>query len=124
MKIYEDSNFFIEIEKSELPWLKIFTKIEYKELSDLPSELRSKLFELYTIVELEMIDYFKPDKINMASFANMLPRVHVHVMARYKSDSYFPNSMWGVKQRDAKLQLPSFELFYERLQKRLKSFTS
>ena len=124
MKLYEDSSFFIEIEKSEIPWLKIFTQVEYKELSDLPRDLRLKLFELYDIVELEMIHYFSPDKINMASFANMLPRVHIHVMARYKNDSYFPNPMWGEKQRDAKLDLPSFELFYERLQKKLEAFTS
>ena len=124
MKIYEDADFFIEIEKSEIPWLKIFTKVEYKELSDLPRELRLRLFDLYDIVEVEMIGYFKPHKINMASFANMLPRVHVHVMARYKEDSYFPNPMWGAKQREAKLELPSFEPFYERLQKRLQEFTS
>ena len=124
MKIYEDEHFFIEIEKSEIPWLKIFTQTEYKELSDLPRDLRLKLFELYDIVEVEMINYFSPDKINMASFANMLPRVHIHVMARYKNDSYFPNPMWGEKQREAKLELPSFELFYEKLQKRLEGFTS
>ena len=124
MKIYEDEHFFIEIEKSEIPWLKIFTQTEYKELSDLPRNLRLKLFELYDIVEVEMINYFSPDKINMASFANMLPRVHIHVMARYKNDSYFPNPMWGEKQREAKLDLPSFELFYKKLQKRLEGFTS
>ena len=124
MKIYEDEDFFIEIEKSEIPWLKIFTKVEYKELSDLPRELRKKLFDLYDIVEIEMIEYFSPDKINMASFANMLPRVHLHVMARYQNDSYFPNPMWGEKQREAKLDLPDFELFYTRLQEILKAFNS
>ena len=124
MKIYEDEDFFIEIEKSEIPWLKIFTKVEYKELSDLPRELRKKLFDLYDIVEIEMIEYFSPDKINMASFANMLPRVHLHVMARYQNDSYFPNPMWGEKQREAKLDLPDFELFYTRLQEILETFNS
>ena len=124
MKIYEDENFFIESEISEIPWLKIFTQTSYKELSDLPKPLRLKLFELYDIVELEILSYFKPHKINMASFANMLPRVHLHVMARYENDSYFPNSMWGEKQREAQLELPSFELFYEQLQKKLESFSS
>jgi diadenosine tetraphosphate (Ap4A) HIT family hydrolase len=122
MKIYEDENFFIEIEKSEIPWLKIFTQNPYKELSDLPKPLRLKLFELYDIVESQMINYFQPHKINMASFANMLPRVHLHVMARYQEDSYFPNPMWGEKQREAKLSLPDFELFYKKLQEKLKEF--
>ena len=124
MKIYEDEHFFIEIEKSEIPWLKIFTQVEYKELSDLPRELRKKLFDLYDIVEIEMIHYFQPHKINMASFANMLPRVHLHVMARYKEDSYFPNPMWGQIQREAKLDLPEFVPFYESLQNILKDFNA
>jgi diadenosine tetraphosphate (Ap4A) HIT family hydrolase len=124
MKIYEDEHFFIEIEKSEIPWLKIFTQNPYKELSDLPKPLRLKLFELYDIVEFEMINYFQPHKINMASFANMLPRVHLHVMARYQNDSYFPNPMWGQKQREAKLDLPAFEPFYIKLQNSLKGFNT
>jgi diadenosine tetraphosphate (Ap4A) HIT family hydrolase len=124
MKIYEDEHFFIEIEKSEIPWLKIFTQNPYKELSDLPKPLRLKLFELYDIVEFEMINYFQPHKINMASFANMLPRVHLHVMARYQNDSYFPNPMWGQKQREAKLDLPAFEPFYIKLQNTLKGFNT
>ena len=124
MNLYEDQHFFIAIEKSEIPWLKIFTQVEYKELSDLPRELRIKLFELYDIVELEMLHYFKPHKINMASFANMLPRVHLHVMARYQEDSYFPNPMWGEKQREAKLDLPEFAPFYKSLQNKLKDFNA
>jgi diadenosine tetraphosphate (Ap4A) HIT family hydrolase len=124
MKIYEDEHFFIEIEKSEIPWLKIFTQNPYKELRDLPKPLRLKLFELYDIVEFEMINYFQPHKINMASFANMLPRVHLHVMARYQNDSYFPNPMWGQKQREVKLDLPAFEPFYIKLQNSLKGFNT
>jgi len=113
--IYENSNFYIEKENSEIPWLKIFTKHPYKELSELPTALRLELFELYYIVEEEMLRYYKPDKINMASFANMLPRVHIHVMARYKNDSYFPNPMWGEKQRESTLNLPDEKQFFEQL---------
>ena len=118
--IYENTNFYIEKEQSEIPWLKIFTKHPYKELTDMPKSLRLELFEIYYIVEEEMKKYYKPHKINMASFANMLPRVHIHVMARYKEDSYFPNPMWGEKMRDAKLDLPNEELFYKQLLDRLK----
>ena len=117
--IYEDKNFYIEKEPSEIPWVKIFTKKEFKELSDLPKELRVKLWEIYDIVEDLMIEYYKPTKINMASFANMLPRVHIHVMARYKNDSYYPNPMWGEKLRDTKLELRDENIFFERLKTKL-----
>ncbi|MDP2894729.1 MAG: HIT family protein, partial [Sulfurimonas sp.] len=62
-----------------------------------------------------------PTKINMASFANMLPRVHIHVMARFKDDSYFPNPMWGEKLRESDLQLPCEEEFYRRVVKALEN---
>ena len=113
--IYENSNFYIEKEKSEIPWVKIFSKEPYKELGDMPKALRLELWEIYDIVEEEMKKYYKPHKINMASFANMLPRVHIHVMARYKEDSYFPNPMWGEKVRESNLILPEEELFYKNL---------
>ena len=113
--IYENKNFYVETEPSEIPWLKLFTKEPYKELSDMPKELRLELWEIYDIIEKEMREYYHPDKINMASFANMLPRVHIHIMARYKNDSYFPNPMWGEKLREAKLTLPSAEKFYENI---------
>jgi len=90
MLIYEENEIYIEKEDSEIPWVKIFTKEPYKELGDLPKELRLRLWEIYDIVEREMKLYYKPKKINMASFANMLPRVHIHVMARFEEDSYFP----------------------------------
>lgn len=115
MLIYEDSDIYIEKHDSEIPWLKIFTKEAYKELGDVPKELRSKLWEVYDIVEYEMKHYYSPTKINMASFANMLPRVHIHVMARFENDSYFPNPMWGEKLRDAYLKLPDEKEFHRRV---------
>ncbi|WP_434581164.1 HIT family protein [Sulfurimonas sp. NW15] len=121
--IYEDENFFIEKEESEIPWLKIFTKKPYKELGDMPKELRLQLFEIFDIIEDEMKKYYKPSKINMASFANMLPRVHLHVMARFENDSCFPNPMWGEKLRDAVLNLPDEAEFYKRVVVALKQIS-
>lgn len=119
MIIYEDSELYIEKEPSEIPWLKIFTKEPYKELGDVPKDLRTRVWEVYDIIEFEMKNYYNPTKINMASFANMLPRVHIHVMARFKDDSHFPNPMWGEKLREANLNLPNEEEFYRRIKEAL-----
>jgi len=113
MIIYEDFSLYVEKMNGEIPWLKIFTKEPYKELSDVPKGLRVKLWETYDLIEYEMIHYYKPEKINMASFANKLSRVHIHVMARFKEDSYFPEPVWGEKQREARLNLPSEEEFHK-----------
>lgn len=121
MTVYEDSQIYIENEQSEIPWLKIFTKEPFVELGDVPKELRVRLWEVYDIIEREMREYYNPKKINMASFANMLPRVHIHVMARFESDSYFPNPMWGEKLREAKLNLPNEEEFFKRVKRALEN---
>ena len=120
-KIYEDADIYLEWEPSDIPWIKIFTHRPYKELTECPAALRRKLFETYEIVEKAMIDYFHPAKMNMASFGNYLPRVHIHVMARFENDSHFPEPMWGKQQRDSKPDLPSFEEFEALLRQRLES---
>ena len=113
--IFDNKEIYVQKEESEIPWLKIFTKEPYVELGDVPKPLRLQLFEVYDIIEDEMKKYYHPKKINLASFANMLPRVHLHVMARFENDSYFPNPMWGEKLRDAKLNLPDEKEFLTRI---------
>ncbi|DAB30428.1 MAG TPA: HIT family protein [Sulfurimonas sp. UBA12504] len=113
--IFENHEFYIEKEDAQIPWLKIFTKEPFKELGDMPKELRIKLWEIYDIVEHEMKYFYSPTKINMASFANMLPRVHIHVMARFEDDTHFPNPMWGEKIRESTLDFKNQEEFHKRI---------
>lgn len=113
--IYKNNLIRIEIEDSEIPWLKIFTQQPCKEMTDCSLETKQQIWQLLDLIEREMIDYFKPEKINIASFANYLPQVHWHIMARYKEDSYFPEPMWGEKQREAKLDYPDINIFISKL---------
>ena len=117
--IYENKNIKIEIEESEIPWLKIFTQTPYKEMSEVPADIKFEIYELLDIIEKEMIAYYDPKKINIASFGNYMPHVHWHIMARFQEDSFFPEPMWGTKKREAKLDLPDFTLFCEKVVKAL-----
>ncbi len=115
MKYYENEWIYIEQEESNIPWLKIFAQQEARELTDCNAETQQEIFRVLLILEKEMLSYFNPEKINIASFANYLPKVHWHIMARYKDDSHFPEPMWGTKQREADLQIPSIEYFLKQL---------
>ena len=119
MIIYKHSDFYIEVHESEIPWLKIFTTEPYKELTDVPKALRRRLYEVMETIEQEMRTYYTPEKINIAAFGNYLPHLHIHVMARFKEDSYFPEPMWGKKQRESELQLPDAQEFCTGLQKEI-----
>ncbi len=63
---------------------------------------------LKAMIECEkvMIEFYNPTKINIAMFGNYVPHFHIHIMARFKDDSHFPEPMWGKKLRDAKLNYP------------------
>lgn len=116
--IFENSSFRIEIEPNAIPWVKIFTVKPYQELSELPKALRLELYELTNIIEEIMIELYHPTKINIASFGNYMPHVHMHVMARFESDAFFPEPMWGEKQRDSVEEWP-IEPLIERLKESL-----
>jgi diadenosine tetraphosphate (Ap4A) HIT family hydrolase len=119
MQIYRDKLIFIEVEKSEIPWLKVFPIKKYRELSECDDKTREKLLKVMLLIETKMIEYYTPKKVNIAMFGNYLPHLHIHVMARFEDDSYFPEPMWGKKQRDGKLNLPSFKNFIHIIKKEL-----
>ncbi len=121
MRIFENKYIYVEIHESQNPWVKIFTQTPHKELSELDDKSRAVLFDAAFLIEKEILLYFKPDKVNWASFGNMLPRVHLHIQARFMDDAYFPEPMWGQKQREF---LPAFadkEIFYKELAHKMQS---
>ena len=121
MKCYENEHLYILKEEASIPWVKIFSRTPYKELSDCDELTRDMLLKTMLIVEKTMLAYYAPTKVNIALFGNYLPHVHIHVMARFENDSHFPESMWGIKQREASLCLPDFENFVTLLRQTLES---
>lgn len=117
--IYSDEFIYIEIEPNALPWVKIFTKGEFKEISHCDDNSRKRLFDAALECEKAMIEFYNPDKINWASFANYLPRVHIHIQARFRDDEFFPESLWGKKQRDSVIRDIKIDEFSKFLNSRL-----
>jgi diadenosine tetraphosphate (Ap4A) HIT family hydrolase len=98
--LYSNPLIYIELHESQIPWVKIFTHIPHKEFSHCSAKEKVMILEALDCIEVLMLEYFNPEKINIASFGNMLPRVHWHIMARFCNDDYFPEPMWGAKQRE------------------------
>lgn len=105
----------IEQEPADIPWLKIFSVEKAKEMSDCTTETQQEIFRALLILEKAMIKTFQPDKINIASFANYVPQVHWHIMARFNNDSHFPEPMWGKQQRKSTLVIPDYNDFLEHI---------
>lgn len=39
---------------------------------------------------------FQPAKINVAALGNLVPQLHIHVIARFEDDPAWPKPVWGV----------------------------
>lgn len=102
-QIYANDHIYIKIHDSEIPWLKIYSQQTCKEFTECTPTTRQQIWQLLALIEQEMLNYFKPEKINIASFGNYKPQVHWHVMARFTEDSFYPEPMWGKQQREANL---------------------
>ncbi len=122
--IFENEHLRIETETADIPWLKVFTQLPYREMSEVPAAIKFEIYDTLDIIEKEMIAYYHPDKINIASFGNYVPHVHWHIMARFRNDSHFPEPMWGSEQRKSQLNLPSFETFCKKIRTTLQEVTN
>ena len=41
------------------------------------------------------------DKLNIAAIGNVVPQLHIHVVARRKDDAAWPKTVWGAVPRRA-----------------------
>ena len=46
-------------------------------------------------LSLAMERAFSPDKLNIAALGNVVPQLHIHHIARYKTDAAWPAPVWG-----------------------------
>jgi len=52
---------------------------------------------------------FKPHKMNVAGLGNVVPQLHIHHIARYKTDAAWPAPVWGKHPAQAYLPAPLAE---------------
>ncbi len=112
---------FIYIAKHEHinPWVKIFAHQKAKELTELNAQTKAQVYAAIEICERAMIEFYEPQKINIAMFGNYEPRFHAHVIARFANDEYFPEPMWGQRMRPPSFKIARFEDFAPFLQDKL-----
>ena len=82
----------------KFPWLILIPR--RKNITDM-SELNSKdqILLMKEIIYVSKIikKLFKTSKLNVEKIGNVVPQLHIHIIARYKNDSSWPLSVWVVK---------------------------
>lgn len=90
----------VAVDEPEYPgFCRVVWNQHVKEMTDLDLAGRQHVMEVVWQVEQALREVMGPEKVNLASFGNMTPHVHWHVIPRYLDDAHFPNPTWGASQR-------------------------
>lgn len=79
------------------PWLILVPRVEDAvELIDLGDTQQSELMGEIAMASRALQVAFKPHKLNVATLGNLVPQLHVHVIARFEDDIAWPRPVWGM----------------------------
>jgi diadenosine tetraphosphate (Ap4A) HIT family hydrolase len=84
---------------AEYPWLILVPRIPGAvEIADLEPADAARLTEEITLVSRALKDVTRCDKLNVAAIGNVVPQLHVHIVARRRDDPLWPKPVWGLMQ--------------------------
>ena len=87
-------------DNSKFPWVILIPKRnKITDMSDLNSKDQILLMKEIIHVSKIMKKLFKTSKLNIEKIGNMVPQLHIHIIARTKKDSSWPLSVWVVKSK-------------------------
>ena len=80
------------------PWLILVPRRPgLVDLIDLDRQGRATLMEEIARVAEALRSLYRPDKLNVAALGNVVSQLHVHVIARFRTDPAWPRPIWNVK---------------------------
>ncbi len=88
-------------DNSKFPWLILIPKRnKITDMSDLKSKDQILLIKEIVYVSKIMKKLFKTSKLNVEKIGNIVPQLHIHIVARSKKDCSWPLSVWVVKGKN------------------------
>lgn len=91
----------VRVDDAHYPgFCRVIWNAHVREMTDLDAAAQASLMRVVLAVESVVRRLFNPDKINLASFGNMVPHVHWHIIPRWQDDRHFPEPIWGSVRRE------------------------
>ena len=85
------------IKDAHYPWLLLVPRRpETIEIIDLNEVEQAQLMAEISRVGRALKETTKCEKLNIAALGNVVPQLHVHIIARRSSDAAWPRPVWGV----------------------------
>ncbi len=86
----------IFVDNANYPWIILVPKQNnLKEVIDLNQNDQMILMKEISYISKLVKELFQPDKLNIAALGNIVEQLHVHIIARFKSDVEWPNPVFG-----------------------------
>ena len=86
----------MSINDTDYPWLILVPRrpniVEIADLGDEAMQLMSEITRVSRVFK----EVTRCDKINVAAIGNVVPQLHVHIVARWTHDPAWPKPIWGV----------------------------
>lgn len=90
------------MDDARFPWLILVPRApDLRELTDLSIDDQHRLLNEINHGARALHAIVNPDKLNIAMLGNVVPQLHVHVIARFTSDEAWPKPVWGIGARIA-----------------------
>jgi len=88
----------VAINDADYPWLVLVPRRPgVIEIADLDDADRAQLSSEIAQISRALKQVTVCDKINVAAIGNVVPQLHVHIVARWKTDPLWPKPVWGHK---------------------------
>jgi len=85
------------IKDAHYPWLLLVPRRpDVNEIIDLDEVAQAQLMTEIARVSRALKEVTKCDKLNVAALGNLVPQLHIHIIARRSSDVAWPRPVWGV----------------------------
>jgi diadenosine tetraphosphate (Ap4A) HIT family hydrolase len=85
------------IKDANYPWLLLVPRRDKAtEIIDLDEVAQGQMMTEINRVGRALKEITKCDKLNVAALGNVVPQLHVHIIARRKTDAAWPRPVWGV----------------------------
>lgn len=78
------------------PWVILVPRVAgAREIFELDDADQMRLLRESSLIAHTLNELFTPDKLNVAALGNVVPQLHIHVIARYRTDPAWPAPVWG-----------------------------
>ena len=106
----------LAINAADYPWLVLVPRrAAAVELADLGADAFPLMAEI-ALVSLALKELTHCDKLNIAAIGNVVPQLHVHIVARRRIDPLWPQPVFGVPPLP-RTDAAKFERFVEKVRK-------